>query len=278
MIQGVPAYEVLCHRMAWSFFFMVLILTLKQQWYWIKTALKNPKTWLTYGITATVLGVNWFTYIWAVGAGYIVESSLGYFINPLFNVLLGVIFLKERLRTWQWLAIGVATIGVIYLTIDYGRLPWVALTLTLTFGIYALLHKTAKLNSIESISLEMSILIIPALFLLLQLEFNHEGAFGHIDWKTTILLILTGAVTVTPLLLFASAARKITLTNLGILQYIAPTLQFLIGVLVYHENFPVSRLIGFSIIWFSLIIYSFEGILFHRQQKKAERRPLAFIN
>ena len=213
-----------------------------------------------------MIGVNWLTYIWGVNAGYIVETSLGYFINPLVSVILGVIFLKEKLRLFQWIPIILATLGVLYLTISFGELPWIALLLAGTFGLYGLIKKTATLNSLHGLSLETGILFLPAAFYLIAAEAQGTGLIGHSSWVVTFLLVFTGVVTALPLLFFASAARRINLSTLGILQYIAPTMQFLIGVLVYGEPFTQSRLLGFSIIWTALLVYSLESAIIKRRQ------------
>jgi chloramphenicol-sensitive protein RarD len=208
-------------------------------------------------------------YVWAVNAGYIVDASLGYFINPLVNVVLGVIFLRERLRLWQWIPVGIAAAGVLYLTISYGTLPWIGLTLAFTFGTYGLLKKTASLNSVHGFTLETGFLFIAALPYLLVLEFTGQGAFPYGSLLETILLILTGVATGLPLLLFGAAAKRIHLSTLGFIQYIAPTLQFLIGVLVYGEAFTPDRMIGFGLIWFALAIYSSDSLLARHQKQLA---------
>jgi chloramphenicol-sensitive protein RarD len=260
LLKNVPAFEILCHRMVWSFVFLFILLLIQRHWKWFPKALKYSKTRYLFIFSAGILGLNWFIYIWAVNSGYIVQSSLGYFINPLVVVLLGVFFLKERLRTGQWIAVAIAAIGVIYLTIIYGQFPWIALSLAISFGIYGLIRKTGALNSIEGLFFEMIVLLIPAICFLLYLEINGQGAFGHLDWQTTLLLSLTGIVTAMPLLLFATGARKISMTNLGLLQYIAPTFQFLIGIYIYHESFAMTHRIGFSLIWIALLVYTFEGL------------------
>lgn len=236
-------------------------------------AIQSRKTLATFSVAAVLIGVNWLTYIWGVNAGYIVETSLGYFINPLVSVLFGVIFLKENLRSLQWIPIILAAIGVLYLTISYGALPWIALVLALTFGLYGLIKKTTPLNSLHGLSLETGILFLPALFFLLFAEGRGTGLIGHTGWIVTFLLIFTGIVTALPLLLFASAAKQINLSTLGILQYIAPTMQFVIGVVIYGEPFTQSRLIGFSIIWIALLIYSLEGVL---QKHRSAQVTLAY--
>jgi chloramphenicol-sensitive protein RarD len=266
-LQTVPAFEILCHRTIWSLVFVLLILTARRQWGWLQRARQDRRLLLTFGSSATLLGLNWFTYIWAVNAGHIVDSSLGYFINPLISVLLGVFFLRERLRLWQGIAIGIATAGVLLLTLGYGAFPWIALTLALTFGFYGLLRKTAPLGSLEGLSLETALLSIPTLAYLAYLEWMGTSSFGHAGTMTSLLLALSGLVTAFPLLMFAYAARQVTLATVGILQYIAPTLQFLLGVFVYEEPFTRTRLVGFAAIWIALLIYSVEGVVRERRQR-----------
>jgi chloramphenicol-sensitive protein RarD len=265
-VQAVPAFELLCHRMVWAFLFVALLLARRGQWEWLRQARKNRGTLITFLGTACILALNWFTYIWAVNTGHIVDASLGYFINPLFSVLLGVLFLRERLRRWQWIAIGLAAGGVIFLTLGYGAFPWIALTLAVTFGFYGLLRKTAPLGALEGLSLETAVLFLPALAYLVYLESVGAASFGHTGATIGILLALTGVATALPLLWFAYGTRRATLTTVGILQYIAPTLQFLLGVLVYGESFAKTRMIGFCVIWIALLIYSLEGVMEGRKR------------
>lgn len=266
-MQTVPAFEVLCHRAVWSFAFVVLLLAGKKQWEWLQQARKTPVTLITFLGTSCLLALNWSTYIWAVNTGRIVDTSLGYFINPLLSVLLGVLFLGERLRLWQWIAIGLALGGVVFLTLGYGAFPWIALTLAITFGFYGLLRKTASLGALEGLSLETAVLCLPAIPYLVYLESVGTASFGHTGAMTSILLAFAGVVTALPLLLFAYAARRVTLATVGILQYIAPTGQFLLGVLVYGETFTKTRLVGFGVIWIALFIYSLEGVIEGRRRK-----------
>jgi chloramphenicol-sensitive protein RarD len=272
-LHHVPALEILAHRMVWSLVFVVVLLALQGHWRWLVPTFRNRRILLTFTISALLLSLNWFMYIWAVNSGHIVETSLGYFINPLVNVLLGTLFLKERLRPWQAAAILVALLGVLYLTLRYGALPWIALTLAVSFGVYGLLRKTAPLSSLEGLTLETLLLFVPALLYLLSLAFTGRGAFGHTDLATMLLLAGGGIATALPLLLFAAGARRVTLTLMGILQYIAPTMQFLIGVFVYHEALSRDRLIGFCLIWLALAIYSLEGLL--RTGRAARLRAIA---
>ena len=260
-LQSVPAMQIVGNRMVWSLVFLAILLIVKRHWRWVAPAIKQPRTLFIVFLSGCILAINWLTYVWGVNAGYVVETSLGYFINPLLSVFLGVIFLREKLRFWQWTAIVIALLGVLYLTLRYGSFPWIALTLAMSFGLYGLLKKKTPLNALEGLSLETALLFFPALVYLLFLETQGVGTFRQADWAISMLLILTGVATGLPLLLFSAAARRIPLSTLGILQYIAPTLQFLLGIFVYHEPFNQTRMIGFSLIWIALIIYSVEGVV-----------------
>ena len=268
LLQEAPALEILAHRVVWSFLFMILVISLLRGWGRLRSLLTR-RIVITYLVASVLLAINWFTYIWAVNSGFIVEASLGYFINPLVNVLLGVVFLRERLSTFQWLPIGIATAGVLYLTINYGHLPWVALVLASSFGLYGLMKKLAPLNGTNGLTLETGLLFLPALGILLLAEVQGAGTFVHAGLGFSLLLAFSGFLTALPLLLFAEAAHLIPLTTLGFIQYVAPTLQFLIGVLLYHEEFTHVRVIGFSIIWFALLLYSANSIWSHRKQISA---------
>lgn len=267
-LDYVDAAEILAHRMLWSFVFMLLLMAWGREWRWLKTAVSQPRVLFMFILSATLLGINWLTYIWGVNNGYIVDTSLGYFINPLVNVLLGVLFLRERPRGGQWLAIAIATIGVIYLAVSYGVVLWISLTLAFSFAFYGLIRKTSSLSSWEGLTLETAVFFLPAFAYLFMLDIDGTAAFGHISTTTTLLLIGTGAATSIPLLFFAYGARQVTLTTLGILQYIAPTMQFLLGVYVYNEPFTSQRIIGFSIIWLALALYSGETIWQRRQRRR----------
>jgi chloramphenicol-sensitive protein RarD len=264
-LQSVPALEIMFHRVVWSFLFLAGVILVKKEWSNFKVELRKPRVVAIYALAAVLLAANWLVYIFGINSGQVVETSLGYFINPLFSVALGMIFLGEKLRPIQWLPIGLATAGVIYLTIQVGTLPWIALALAFTFGFYGLLKKIAPLGALHGLTLETTILFLPALGYLLYAESQGNAAFGHASWSVTLLLALTGVVTAIPLLLFAAAARAVPLYMIGILQYIAPTGQFLLGVLVFGEAFTSARLIGFSIIWFALLLYSVESYLARRR-------------
>ena len=260
LLAGVPALQLLGHRILWSFITLIAILLIARQWKTIQKAL-NRRVLTIYSVAAVLIAINWLTYVWAVGQGFIIETSLGYFINPLLSVLLGVIFLRERLRPLQWLPIGLATLGVLYLTFAYGSLPWVALTLAVSFGFYGLVKKNAPLDSLPGLTMETGILFLPALGFLLYSEFSGTSAFLHTTPLLNLMLLGAGLVTIVPLLMFASAAKRIPLTMIGVLQYVNPTIQFLLGTFVYKEPFDHHRLIGFGIVWLALILFVLEGFL-----------------
>jgi chloramphenicol-sensitive protein RarD len=276
LIHSVPALEIIGHRVIWSFVFVTLITLISGRWVDFKESIHDRKKIWPYILTAILLSINWFTYVWAVNAGYILEASLGYFINPLVSVLLGVVFLKERLRIWQWVSVSLAFVGIVYLTWRYGSLPWIGLTLAFSFAFYGLIKKKASLNSIQGITLETGIMGIPAFGYLLVLEIAGNGAFGNQPPWVLVLLVLAGVVTGLPLLMFGAAARLIPLSTLGFLQYIAPTLQFLIGLVVYQETFSPEMLAGFGLIWVALLVFSFEGYLTRR--KAPSQVPLESIS
>lgn len=261
LLQHVLPLEILFHRMLWSFLFIAFILTLRNHWQWFSLVRRTPRLAAVFAVTAMLISLNWLTYIWAVNNGFIIEASLGYFINPLFNVVLGILFLKERLRLAQTIAILFATFGVLYLTFSYGAFPWIALILAFSFGVYGLLRKIAPLGSLEGLSIETGFLLLPALAAVVYLARSGQAAFGQSGLANSLLLVFSGAVTTIPLWLFAAAARRLTLVALGLLQYIAPTLQFLIGVFLYGEPFNRARFVGFCIIWAALCIYTTESVV-----------------
>lgn len=262
-LHDLPALEILAHRVVWGLAVAIALTSYRIGWRWLGTLVRSKRTLLTFIASAALLSLNWFIYIWAVNAGHIIETSLGYFINPLVNVLLGMLFLRERLRGGQIMAIAVALLGVLYLTFLYGALPWIALALACSFAGYALLRKTAVLGSLEGFTLETLLLFLPALAYLVYRDLLGSGAFGHTGTATSLLLACAGLVTAGPLLLFAAGARRLTMTTLGILQYIAPSIQLMLGVLVYGESLSATRLVGFCLIWLALAIYTLEGIVFN---------------
>lgn len=268
-LKAVPALEILCHRMFWSLLMTFALIVLLRRQGEFRAALSNRVHLLTYSLTALLLAVNWLIYIWAVNIGFILEASLGYFINPLITVLFGVFFFKEKMRVGQWLALVLVCIGVGYLTFYYGRFPWIALSLASTFAVYGLLHKKASLPALDGLCLETLVFFIPAGGYLLYGYSNGSGAFLHGGLSQNILLIGTGLITSLPLVLFGFAAHKIPLSTLGLLQYSAPTINLFIGIFMYHEDFPQSRMIGFVIIWSALILYLGEGLLVRNRARRA---------
>jgi len=263
LLHEVPALQLIGHRIAWSFLLLLGVISLTGQWDDFRSKL-DVRIFGIYLIASLLVGVNWLTYIWAVNAGFIVETSLGYFINPLLSVLMGVLFLRERLRITQWIPVVLAALGVLYLTFVYGRLPWIALLLAFTFGFYGLVKKLAPLGSLYGLTFETGILFLPALAYLGIVQANNTASFLHSSLTLDLLMIGAGLVTTVPLLMFASAAKQIPLSMIGILQYLAPSIQFLIGIFVYKEVFDNSRLIGFGLVWLALIIFWVENYLANR--------------
>lgn len=263
-IHAAPADQIVAHRFAWSFLFLIALVLLRRELPALRASL-NRRTLLTYLGAGILLVGNWGLYVWGVNSDHVIETSLGYFINPLVSMLLGVIFLKERLRPMQWLAVAMAAAGVLYLTLSFGRPPWIALGLALTFGFYGLIKKLAPLDALPGLALETGSLFVPAVIYLLAAELRGVGSFGHVAPQTNLLIALSGIITAVPLLLFAEGARRVPLSTLGLLQYTTPTLQFLIGVFLYNEPFTSHQLIGFSVIWLALILFSTESLITTRR-------------
>lgn len=257
-LHRVPAPEILAHRIIWSLVFLLVLVGVRREWRALQPGLRAGNL-RRYAAAAALLAVNWLTYIWAVNAGRIVETSLGYFINPLVSVALGVAVLRERLRRGQALCILLAAGAVVWLTAREGALPWVALVLAGSFALYGLLKKTAPLPALPGLVVETALLAVPALAFWAARETAGRAAFGHAGPGVTLLLLFTGVATALPLLLFAAAARRVSLTTLGLLQYLAPSLQLLIGVAVYDELFGRDRAVAFALIWTALGLYRLEG-------------------
>jgi chloramphenicol-sensitive protein RarD len=269
LLNHVPVIQLLSHRIVWSFVFIMVIIFVSRQQKSFWKAVTNFKVLRVYAVTALLVGANWLIYVWAVQNNFVVETSLGYFINPLISVLMGVVFLRERLRVGQWAPVGIATAGVLYLTFTYGSLPWIALSLAFTWAIYGLVKKLAPLSSLYGLAVETGILILPAFLYLLFSEGSRQGVFLHEAPTSDLLLIGTGVATTIPLLLFALAVVRIPLSLTGILQYIAPTIQFLLGVFVFREGFSRSQFIGFSLVWVALILFAVEGLITFRTKSVA---------
>ncbi len=259
-LQAVPPLEILGHRILWSLVVCVLLLLVMRHLRWLSGLLQQPRVLLWFVGSSLAVAVNWFVYIWAVNAGRVIDASLGYFINPLVNVLLGALVLKERLRRGQWLAVGVAASGVLWLTLQAAAVPWIGLTLAISWGIYGLLRKTATLGAIEGLTLETVLLAPIAATYLYWLGASGSSTFGTADTTTRLLLLAAGPITAAPLLLFTAGARRIPFFTLGLLQYIGPTLQLLIGVWLYEEPFA-ERAFGYVLFWIALVLFTAEGLV-----------------
>ncbi len=259
-LQTIAPLEILMHRGVWSLLFLIIVLAVRRQWGWIAAVLRQPKVLAGFTLSAVLLAANWFLYIWAVNQGRVADASLGYFITPLVNVLLGFMLLRERMRPVQWCAVGLAALGVAWLTWQSGSLPWVSLLLAATFGTYGLLRKTAALGALEGLSLETAIMFPVAFGYLAWLAATGNNNFLAASTGTQWLLLAAGPITAIPLLMFTAGARRIPLSALGLMQYITPSLQLLLAVWLYHEPFSGARLVGFVLIWSGLAVYSLEGL------------------
>ncbi|MDZ7761774.1 MAG: EamA family transporter RarD [Desulfovermiculus sp.] len=266
----VPAPEIFCHRVLWCLVFVGIVLTWQRR---LRDLAMSRRSLGLLSISGGLLCINWLTYIWGVNAGYVLDASMGYYINPLVNVLLGCIFFQDRLRPLQILAILLAATGVGYMVYSFGRVPWIALTLALTFGFYGLIRKKIAVESLPGLSIEMSVLCLPALAYLAMRHGHGLGALGGIDVRVDLLLIGAGAVTAVPLLLFAFCARRLRLVEVGILQYLAPTGMFLLGVFAYNEPFNVSRLLSFIFIWTGIAVYVLESVWFFKRSMPEGNLP-----
>lgn len=263
-LDTVPALQILAHRIVWSFVFLAVIVLIRRRSQPLKTGI-TPRIFAIHTAAAILLAVNMLIYVWSVTSGRVLDASLGYFINPLVNVVLGVVFFREQLRPLQWLAVSLSAAGVLYITLQHGSPPWIALSLAFTFGMYGLMKKLTPLESVQGLTLENAILFLPALGLLLFAESQGNAAFGHTGVVIGLLLAFSGVVTVIPQLMFATGMRNVPLSLMGILQYSSPTGQFLLGLLAFGEPLSQARLIGFIVIWIALMLYTLEGFWFKRK-------------
>jgi len=264
-MQAVPALEIVTHRVIWSFFILLALTLAQRRGVELAEVLKTPRTLLILIATTLLVSVNWLLYIWAVNAGYMLQASLGYYINPLVNVLLGMVFLKEHLRRPQVLAVLLACTAVAFRTVSYGQFPWIALTLAFTFGSYGLIRKVAPVSPLVGLTVETLLLTPIGVAYLIYLERQDVGALFHGDLALDALLIGTGLVTAIPLLFFNLAAQRINLSTVGLMQYIAPSGMFLLAVLVYKESFTTVQLWTFALIWVALAIYSIDSLRAYRR-------------
>jgi chloramphenicol-sensitive protein RarD len=263
-LTAVAPLEVVMHRTLWSAVFLLCVLLVLRRWAWLGEVARQPRVLAAFALSAALLTSNWLTYVWAVHNQHLLDASLGYFILPLVNVAIGYFILKERPRRGQWLAVAVASSGVLWLAVQAGHPPWVALMLAFSFGGYGLLRKIGQLGALEGLALETLLLAPFALAALVYWTSQGTGTLAQGDLGMLGWLLLAGPLTATPLLLFAAGARRITLTTMGILQYISPSLQFAIGVWLFHEPFASTRFVGFVLIWLALVIYSVEGWMMRR--------------
>ncbi len=269
LVSEVPAFEILCHRMVWSLVVMLVLVLGLKRYQSLRNGLADKRNLVIFMVSSVLLSGNWFIYIWAVNNGYIVEASLGYFINPLLNVLFGMIFFGERMRPAQWCSLLLAFCSVVYLTVYYGHFPWIALGLAVSFAFYGVIHKGARLTALDGLFLETALLFLPAAVFLFFLEFQGTGAFGQAGTGEMLLLAGAGAVTTAPLLLFGYATKNIALSTMGMLQYLAPTISLLLGLFVYGEDFPVERLVGFLLIWTALFLFLSENLIYRKRLGKS---------
>lgn len=261
LLRPAGAVEILAHRMVWSLFFVLAVLWLSRAgWSGLRAVLRDRRRLGLLAGAAVLITVNWGAYIWGVNNGHVVETALGYFIGPLVSVIVGVLLLGERLRVLQWVAVGFGVVAVVVLTIGYGRPPWVALLLAFPFAVYGLLKKLAATGAVESLAVETALTSIPAVIYLGILSGSGGGTFTGHGVGHAVLLVASGAVTALPLLTFGAAATRIPLTMIGLLQYIAPVMQFLLGILAFHEQMPLERWIGFTLVWLGLAILTWDGL------------------
>ena len=267
--------EVLANRVVWSALFLTLVLGARRRMGQLLAALRSPRVVLGSALSASLLAINWFIYIWAVAERRVVDASLGYFITPLFSVVLGVLMLGEALRAGQRLAIATAALGVAWLALHFGQLPWVGLALAVTFGSYGALRKVGRLGALEGLMLEQLIMLPFAGSFIGWLAYHGQSALLAAGPGQSALLVLSGPLSSVPLLLFAAGARRIPLSLVGVLQYISPSLQLMLGVFVWHEPFNLERFVGYALIWLALIIYSVEGAWVARLRRRAALEPSA---
>ncbi len=274
-LRPAGAMEILAHRVLWSVVFVALILTVLRRWANLRPLLRRPRTLAGIALAAVLIAINWGVYIYAVNADHVVETSLGYFITPLISVVFGMVFYAERLRGWQWLAIGIGALAVVVLTVDYGRPPWIALALAGSFGCYGLLKKRLGLPPTDGLLLESATLALPCLVYLGWLTASGDSTYTSEGWLHLVLLSVAGVATAVPLLLFAGAANRVPLVGLGILQYLAPCLQLSVGLFLYHEPMPAPRLAGFALVWVALAIFTAEALRHSARTRRAAATALA---
>ncbi|MFE9485706.1 EamA family transporter RarD [Streptomyces sp. NPDC006641] len=281
LLKPAGAIEILAHRMAWSLGFVALALLVLRRWSWIGELIRQPKKLGLISVAAATITVNWGLYIWSVNNGHVVEASLGYFINPLVTIAMGVLLLGERLRPVQWVAVGTGLAAVLVLAIGYGRPPWISLTLAFSFATYGLMKKKVNMGGLESLTAETAVMFVPALGYLLWLGARGESTFTSEGTGHAALLASAGLVTAVPLILFGAAAIRVPLSTLGLLQYLAPVFQFVLGILYFHEAMPPERWAGFALVWLALTLLTWDAFRTARRtriqvreaRRSAQRAP-----
>ena len=267
-LRPAGALEILAHRIIWSAVSVAILITVIRRWQAIRDLVRRPRSLAGIALAAVLIAGNWATYIYGVNSDHVIETSLGYFITPLISVLFGVLVFRERLSTPQWAAIGLGVVAVAVITIDYGRLPWIALTLAASFGLYGLVKKRLSLPPTDGLLMEATALLLPAIAYLGWLTAAGHSTLGSVSVAHTVLLVMAGLITAIPLLMFADAANRITMTGLGILQYTAPILQLLCGLVIFHEPMPTAQLIGFILVWLAIVVFTADAL--HRSRRTRE--------
>jgi chloramphenicol-sensitive protein RarD len=270
LLEPAGGLEIVAHRVLWSLVFVGLLLTVIRGWHRVRAAVTDLRALLILTGAAVLIGANWLIFVYGVNSGQVVETSLGYFINPLVSVLLGVVALGERLRTAQWVAVGIAAVAVAVLTVDYGRPPWIALSLAATFGLYGLLKKLVRVQAAPGLFLETAIVALPAAGVLAVLHSTGDGTATGEGAGHLLLLVSSGVATAVPLLLFAAATSRIPLSTVGLLQYLTPSMQLAIGVFVYGEPMPPTRLVGFAVVWLALAVFTVDTLRAGRATRRRE--------
>ncbi|WP_375477300.1 EamA family transporter RarD [uncultured Jatrophihabitans sp.] len=274
LLEPAGTIEILAQRMAWSLLVMLVVTKLGPGFGGVREVLRSRRQTLLLAAAAVLVAINWGTYIYGVNEGRVVETSLGYFINPLFTILLGVLVLGERLRPAQWTAVGIGAAAVLVIAVDYGHPPWIALILAVTFGLYGFCKKQAAAGAVESMAIETGFQFLPAVIAIAVIGGQGDLVFGT-RWSTSLLLASAGAITVVPLLLFASGTRRLPLSVIGLLQYMTPVLQFAVGVGIRHEKLPAAELAGFCLVWVALVLLAVDGLRQSRHARHARLEPAA---
>ncbi|MEU2350764.1 EamA family transporter RarD [Modestobacter sp. NPDC049651] len=273
LLEPAGGLEIVAHRVAWSLLFIAALLSVRRGWGQVRAVLRDGRSMLVLAAAAVLIAVNWSVYVIAVNSGHVVEASLGYFINPLVSVVLGVAVFRERLRVLQWVAVGVAAVAVVVLTVDYGHPPWIALSLAASFGLYGLMKKLVRVEAAPGLFVETAVVVVPAVVFLAVLEARGTGHFGHAGAGNALLLVSSGVATAVPLLMFAAATRRVPLSTIGLLQYVTPLLQLAVGVFVRHEPMPAARVAGFAIVWLALAVFTVDSL----RQARTTRRAAALV-